>query len=68
MIAVIILRWSLNFWRRERERERKMIEIVSVQFQFHNLMTTSKDQMNNNAQKVYMGFKPRAAADVGPKT
>ena len=40
--------------------------IVSVQF--HNLMTTSKDQMNNNAQKVYMGFKPRAAADVGPKT
>ena len=32
MIAVIILRWSLNFWRRERERERKMIEIVSRYF------------------------------------
>ena len=32
LIAVIILRWSLNFWRRERERERKMIEIVSRYF------------------------------------
>ena len=32
LIEVIIFRWSLNFWRRERERERKMIEIVSRYF------------------------------------